>query len=119
MKLNKRIFASAALSVSLVAPAVAPVALADEAPTHTNCEQRFQKGADFDGPPELIVAAHLNKNCGLSPEEIGKLSPEEVKTVAKELKDNKGNAALTEAQIDNVKQPKSFVVKSYLDGLAK
>lgn len=38
MKLNKRIFASAALSVSLVAPAVAPVALADEAPTHTNCE---------------------------------------------------------------------------------
>nr|WP_278722817.1 hypothetical protein [Corynebacterium accolens] len=118
MKLNKRIFASAALSVSLVAPAVAPVALADEAPTHTNCEQRFQKGADFDGPPELIVAAHLNKNCGLSPEEIGKLSPEEVKTVAKELKDNKGNAALTEAQIDNVKQPKSFVVKSYLDGLA-
>jgi len=118
MKLNKRIFASAALSVSLVAPAVAPVALADEAPTHTKCEQRFQKGADFNGTPEIIVAAHLNKNCGLSPEEIGKLSPEEVKTVAKELKDSKGRPALTEAQINNVKQPNSFVVKPYLDGLA-
>lgn len=35
MKLNKRVLASAALSVSLVAPAVAPVAWADE--MQVNC----------------------------------------------------------------------------------
>lgn len=46
MKLNKRILASVALSVSLVGAAVTPGSWAAE--RHLNCAQNFQDGIDAD-----------------------------------------------------------------------
>lgn len=106
MKLTKRIFASAALSVALVAPAVAPVAGAAEGEGKldlSQCEQRFKKGADFDyKQTDLIIAAYLTKNCNLSLEEISKLTPKELKEFAKGLEDSKGQPALTKEQIEGI-----------------
>ena len=80
MNFNKRVLAAAALSVSLVVPTVAPVAQAAE---HLGCEQAFQLKQDFDGTASIVVAQHLSKNCGLSADEISKLSVDELKKVLK------------------------------------
>lgn len=100
MKLNKRVLASATLSVSLVVPAVAPVASATD--THVNCEQNFRAGRDFDGDANGKVAEHLQRNCNLSAEQISKLSLDELKSVAKELKKADGTPAIGVEEIEQL-----------------
>ena len=100
MKFNKRILAAAAVSVSLVAPAVAPVAQA--ADSHQNCEQRFVSGLDFNSQPAIAVAQHLEKNCGLTKEQISQLSVDELKSVAKELKNKNDEAVFTDEEISTL-----------------
>lgn len=100
MKFNKRILAAAAVSVSLVAPAVAPVAQA--ADSHQNCEQRFVSGLDFNSQPAIAVAQHLKKNCGLTEEQISQLSVDELKSVAKELKNKNDEAVFTDEEINSL-----------------
>ncbi|MDK4279454.1 intracellular motility protein A [Corynebacterium accolens] len=82
MKLNKRVLASVALSVSLVGAAVTPAAWAAE--RHLNCAQNFQDGIDAD--INLVVAKHLRRNCNLSVDQISTLNVEDMKQVARELK---------------------------------
>ncbi|WP_306515247.1 hypothetical protein [Corynebacterium sp.] len=100
MKFNKRILAAAAVSVSLVAPTVAPVAQA--ADSHQNCEQRFVSGLDFNSQPAIAVAQHLEKNCGLTKEQISQLSVDELKSVAKELKNKNDEAVFTDEEISTL-----------------
>ncbi|VEH73253.1 hypothetical protein [Corynebacterium segmentosum] len=100
MKLNKRVLASATLSVSLVVPAVAPVAWADA--THVACEQSFRAGSDFDGDANAKVAEHLKRNCHLTAEQISKLSIEDLKSVAKELKRADGTLAISVEEIEQL-----------------
>ena len=82
MKLNKRVLASVALSVSLVGAAVTPVAWAADG--HRSCAQNFQDGIDAD--INLVVAKHLRRNCNLSVEQISVLSVDAMKEVAREFK---------------------------------
>ena len=100
MKLNKRVLASATLSVSLVVPAVVPVAWADDA--HVACEQNFRAGSDFDAGPNGNVAEHLQRNCNLTAEQISKLSLDELKSVAKELKKADGTPAVSVEEIEQL-----------------
>ncbi|MDK8592074.1 hypothetical protein [Corynebacterium accolens] len=100
MKLNKRVLASATLSVSLVVPAVAPVAWADD--THVSCEQSFRAGSDFDGDANGKVAEHLKRNCNLTAEQIANLSIDELKSVAKELKKADGTPAIGVEEIEQL-----------------
>lgn len=100
MKLNKRVLASATLSVSLVVPAVAPVAWADDA--HVNCQQSFRAGSDFDGDANGKLAEHLQRNCNLTAEQIAKLSIDELKSVAKELKKADGTPAIGVEEIEQL-----------------
>ena len=88
MKLNKRVLASAAISASLVATAVTPVALATG--EHLNCAQNFRAGVDFDAGINANVAEHLQRNCKLSVGQITELSVDEMTQTARELlgKDN-------------------------------
>ncbi|WP_234914533.1 intracellular motility protein A [Corynebacterium belfantii] len=76
MKLNKRVIASAALSVSLATSAVAPppVAWADE--KHVNCPQKFRAGSDFDGDVNAKVEKHLQRDCELTADQVSRLSIE-------------------------------------------
>lgn len=100
MKLNKRVLASATMSVSLVVPAVAPVAWAND--THVSCEQSFRPGSDFDGDANAKVAEHLKRNCHLTAEQISKLSIEDLKSVAKELKRADGTPAISVEEIEQL-----------------
>lgn len=72
MKLNKRVIASAALSVSLATSAVAPVAWADE--MDVNCPRKFRVGSDFDGDVNAKVGEHLQPNCELATDQISRFS---------------------------------------------
>ncbi|CAM2740351.1 GA module-containing protein [Corynebacterium propinquum] len=54
---------------------------------HLNCENKFQKGRDFNGVPSVIVFEHLSRNCGLTDDQIRGLSKEELRKVAEELKE--------------------------------
>ncbi|AEX76520.1 intracellular motility protein A [Corynebacterium diphtheriae] len=72
MKRNKRVIASAALSVSLAISAVAPVAWADE--MHVKCPQKFRVGSDFDGDVNAKVEEHLQRNCELTTDQISRHS---------------------------------------------
>ena len=100
MSFNKRVLAAAALSVSLVVPTVAPVAQAVD--SHQNCKQRYVSGLDFNSQPAIAVAQHLQKNCGLTEEQISQLSVDELKSVAKELKNKNGEAVFTDAEISSL-----------------
>lgn len=71
MKRNKRVIASAALSVSLATSGVAPVAWADE--MHVKCPQ-FRGGSDFDGDVNAKVEEHLQRNCELITDKISRFS---------------------------------------------
>lgn len=88
MKLNKRVLASAAISASLVATAVTPVAWATG--EHLNFAQNFRAGVDFDAGINANVAEHLQRNCKLSVGQITELSVSEMAQTARELlgKDN-------------------------------
>ena len=79
MKLNKRVLASAALSVSLATSAVAPVAWADDDAPHLRCEQNFRVGSDFDADVNGNVAEHLKRNCKMTAEQISKLNIEDLR----------------------------------------
>ena len=84
MKLNKRTVAVAALSVSLVAPTISPVAHAQE--KHLNCEQDFKKGADFDTDlVEAHLEEYLTRACGLTPVQIASVSQNELNRLAEKL----------------------------------
>ncbi|CAB0841319.1 hypothetical protein FRC0326_01038 [Corynebacterium diphtheriae] len=72
MKRNKRVIASAALSVSLATSGVAPVAWADE--MHVKCPQEFHGGSDFDGDVNAKVEEHLQRNCELTTDQISRHS---------------------------------------------
>ncbi|CAB0903709.1 intracellular motility protein A [Corynebacterium diphtheriae] len=72
MKRNKRVIASAALSVSLATSGVAPVAWADE--MHVKCPQKFHGGSDFDGDVNAKVEEHLQRNCELTTDQISRHS---------------------------------------------
>ncbi|WP_234914490.1 intracellular motility protein A [Corynebacterium belfantii] len=73
MKLNKRVIASAALSVSLATSAVAPpVAWADE--KQVNCPQKFRVGSDFNGDVNTKVGKHLQRDCKFPTDQISRLS---------------------------------------------
>ncbi|CAB0771523.1 hypothetical protein FRC0337_01070 [Corynebacterium diphtheriae] len=72
MKRNKRVIASAALSVSLATSGVAPVAWADE--MHVKCPQEFHGGSDFDGDVNAKVGEHLQPNCELATDQISRFS---------------------------------------------
>lgn len=81
--LNKRMLASAVLSVSIAAPMVTPTAQASE--THLGCAQ-LQKGSDFDTPNiEGHLDDHLRRACKLSAEQVKALSLDDLKKVAEEL----------------------------------
>lgn len=83
MKLNERVLASTAISASLMATAVTPVAWA--AGEHLNCAQNFRAGVDFDARINANVAEHLQRNCKLSVGQITELSVGEMTQTAKEL----------------------------------
>lgn len=72
MKRNKRVIASAALSVSLATSGVAPVAWADE--MHVKCPQEFHGGSDFGGDVNAKVEEHLQRNCELTTDQISRFS---------------------------------------------
>ncbi|OJI02359.1 hypothetical protein [Corynebacterium diphtheriae] len=73
MKRNKRVIASAALSVSLATSGVdIPVAWADE--MHVKCPQEFHGGSDFDGDVNAKVEEHLQRNCELTTDQISRRS---------------------------------------------
>lgn len=71
MKLNKRIVASAALSESLIAPAVALVAgAADGRATFQNCETGTVDRSELRNAGGFAVVEYLQKHCGMPPGEI-------------------------------------------------
>ncbi|CAB0798875.1 intracellular motility protein A [Corynebacterium diphtheriae] len=72
MKRNKRVIASAALSVSLATSAVVPVAWADE--MHVKCPQKFHNGSDFDSDVNAKLEEHLQPNCELTTDQISRHS---------------------------------------------
>lgn len=81
--LNKRVLASAVLSVSIAAPMVTPTAQASDA--HLGCAQ-LQKGSDFDTRNiEGHLDEHLRRACKLSAEQVKALSPDDLNKVAEEL----------------------------------
>ena len=102
MKLNKRVLASVALSVSLATSAVAPVAWADDDAPHLRCEQNFRVGSDFDADVNGNVAEHLKRNCKMTAEQISKLNIEDLKSVAKELRKADGSLAIGPKEIDQL-----------------
>ena len=102
MKLNKRVLASAALSVSLATTAVAPVAWADDDAPHLRCNQNFRVGSDFDADANGNVAEHLRRNCKMTAEQISKLNIEDLKSVAKELKKADGSFAIGPEETDQI-----------------
>lgn len=52
---------------------------------HLKCENKFQKGQDFNGVPSVIVIEHLARNCGFTNDQIRSLSQEELRKVAEEI----------------------------------
>lgn len=81
--LNKRVLASAVLSVSIAAPLVTPTAQA--ADTHLGCAQ-LQRGSDFDTRSiEGHLDEHLRRACKLSAEQVKALSLDDLNKVAEEL----------------------------------
>ena len=102
MKLNKRVLASAALSVSLATTAVTPVAWADDDAPHLRCKQNFRAGSDFDADANGNVAEHLTRNCKMTAEQISKLSIEDLKSVAKELRKADNTPAIGPDEIDQI-----------------
>lgn len=102
MELNKRVLASAALSVSLATTAVAPGAWADDDAPHLRCKQNFRVGSDFDADANGNVAEHLMRNCKMTAEQISKLNIEDLKSVAKELKKADGSFAISPEEIDQL-----------------
>ncbi|CAB0644122.1 intracellular motility protein A [Corynebacterium diphtheriae] len=83
MKLNKRLIASVALSVSLVATAVIPAAWA--ADEHVTCTQNFRAGVDIDAAINLNVAKHLQRNRDWDWRQIAGLNVEQMGQLAKKL----------------------------------
>ena len=98
MKLNKRVFASAALSASLVGTAVAPVAWASD--EHVNGTQEFGNGSDADSGLNVNGADNLQPNYEVSEDQSSQLGAEELTPVAMELpeKDNTPVSAEEELQ---------------------
>ena len=85
MKINKRTFAVAALSVSLVAPTISPVAHAAE--NHLACKGDYSRGSDFaTSNPEAHLEGYLRRACGLNPEQIEKLEQRDLNALAQELR---------------------------------
>ena len=81
--LNKRVLASAVLSVSIAAPLVTPTAQA--ADTHLGCAQ-LQRDSDFDTRNiEGHLDEHLRRACKLSTEQVKALSLDDLNKVAEEL----------------------------------
>ncbi|WP_410494810.1 intracellular motility protein A [Corynebacterium belfantii] len=74
MKLNKRVLASAALSVSLATSAVAPPPVAWAEEMHVKCPQNFRVGSDFDGDVNAKVGKHLQRDCKFPADQISRLS---------------------------------------------
>lgn len=62
---------------------------------YLKCENKFQKGQDFDGIPSVVVVKHLQQNCGLSDDEIRKLNEEDLRKVAEELKEPADKVSLS------------------------
>lgn len=83
MTLNKRVIASVALSVSLVATAVIPAAWA--ADEHVTCTQNFRAGVDIDAAINLNVAKHLQRNRNWDWRQIAGLNVEQMGQLAKKL----------------------------------
>ncbi|OJI02358.1 hypothetical protein [Corynebacterium diphtheriae] len=83
MKLNKRVIASVALSVSLVATAVIQAAWA--ADEHVTCTQNFRAGVDIDAAINLNVAKHLQRNRNWGWRQIAGLNVEQMGQLAKKL----------------------------------
>ncbi|EFM43228.1 intracellular motility protein A [Corynebacterium accolens] len=75
MKLNKRVLASAALSTSLVASVVTPVAWATDG--HVNCAQDSGDGSDPHSGFNVNDADYLQPNCELSQGEASQPGVEE------------------------------------------
>lgn len=100
MKLNKRVLASVALSVSLVTTAVTPVAWA--ADEHLTCAQNFQAGIDIDAAINVNIAKHLQRNCNWSGDQISLLNVEELREVAKQLLSADGTRLHSEEALNHV-----------------
>ncbi|MDK4207760.1 hypothetical protein NLL38_01280 [Corynebacterium accolens] len=100
MKLNKRVLASVALSVSLVTTAVTPVAWA--ADEHLTCAQNFQAGIDIDAAINVNIAKYLQRNCNWSGDQISLLNVEELREVAKQLLSADGTRLHSEEALNHV-----------------
>lgn len=105
--LNKRVLATAILSLSIVAPTVSTLSpIAQAAPSHLGCGKQVVEDAGFKGDVSIVVAKHLKVSCGLSVQQIAQLSDSDLTQVIEELGISKAglNLALVRAAAGTIDQ---------------
>ena len=105
--LNKRLLATAILSLSIAAPAVSTLSpIAQAAPSHLGCGKQVVEDAGFKGDVSIVVAKHLKVSCGLSVQQIAQLSDSDLTQVIEELGISKVglNLALVRAAAGTIDQ---------------
>ncbi|MDK4235411.1 hypothetical protein [Corynebacterium propinquum] len=105
--LNKRVLATAILSLSIAAPTVSNLSpIAQAAPSHLGCGKQVVEDAGFKGDVSIVVAKHLKVSCGLSVQQIAQLSDHELTQVIEELGISKAgfNPALVRAAAGTIDQ---------------
>lgn len=84
--LNKRVLATAILSLSIAAPTATNILpTAQAAPSHLGCGKQVVEDAGFKGNVSIVVAKHLKVSCGLSVQQIAQLSDSDLTQVIEEL----------------------------------
>lgn len=105
--LNKRVLATAILSLSIAAPTATNILpTAQAAPSHLGCGKQVVEDAGFKGDVSIVVAKHLKVSCGLSVQQIAQLSDSDLTQVIEELGISKEgfNPALVRAAARTIDQ---------------
>ena len=105
--LNKRVLATAILSLSIAAPTATNILpTAQAAPSHLGCGKQVVEDAGFKGDVSIVVAKHLKVSCGLSVQQIAQLSDSDLTQVIEELGISKVglNLALVRAAAGTIDQ---------------
>ncbi|MDK8723244.1 hypothetical protein QP919_07530 [Corynebacterium propinquum] len=86
MRTTKRALVAAVLSIGIVTPLASNIAPhAQAAPSHLGCGRGVVEDAGFQGNASVVVAKHLKVSCGLSVEQISKLTDAQLTQVIEDI----------------------------------